>query len=174
MNAIYVPTRCLYILLAVVLFGCDGPTGPEGPPGPAGADGEPGLTTHLVPVSASDVSRVEGVQRKMFRALLDVPELTLEVLSLGSVFVQFKDSFPLPYTEFIGDESLQHNYTPEPGRIVYWLLPSIGLPDEAAVPFADTLRVGPVHTTPEPAVAVENGVYQGARSEVWPGHSSDE
>ena len=35
-------------------------------------------------------------------------------------------------------------------------------------------KLGPVHTTPEPAVAVENGVYQGVRSEVWPGHSSDE
>ncbi len=134
-------SRFLHVLVLVFILGCEGPTGPEGPSGPDGVDGEPGLSVHFVPVSPSDFSRVEGVNQRMFSAFLDVPALTLEVLSLGSVFVQFKESFPLPYTEFVGDGSLQHNYTPEPGRLVYWLFPSFGLPDEAVVPFADTLRV---------------------------------
>lgn len=131
-----------YLVAAVLLLSCEGPVGPAGPAGADGQDGIPGMTVQLVDLRSTRFPFVEnlpGTRTRMAR--IDVPSLTLAVLGAGSVSVQFKDGFPLPHLEHIGEEVLKHDYKLDAGILEYWLIPSSGLADHLVGPAADTLRI---------------------------------
>jgi hypothetical protein len=90
----------LFVVLPLLLVGCDSQTGPPGPPGPRGPEGPPGdaaVETFIVDFIVEDASQNGTVISQAY----DAPEVTRGVVEQGMVTAYYREQgtwTAMPYT----------------------------------------------------------------------------